>query len=375
MSSIFAELLSDHTLRTVALGATLLGITSGALGCFAMLRRQSLLGDAISHAALPGVALAFMLTGNKEPLVLLCGAALAGWLGTLAVGAITRHSRVKLDAALGLVLSVFFGIGLVLLTFIQSLPNARQAGLDKFLFGNASTLLSSDIRSMALLALVALGALALLWSRFKLLAFDPDFAASLGLPVRWLELILSTLIVLAIVIGLQTVGVVLMSAMLVAPAAAARQWTDRLLSMVLLAAGFGALAGVSGALLSASFEHLPTGPSIVLLVSLLVLVSLLFAPNRGLFFTWLRSLQQRRQLGRATVLLNLLRMAEQHSDPFHPHRLLVPGVPGRSLSLQAGDLRREGMIEPVGDGLFRLTPSGLAEARRLDESYVPGGQP
>ena len=128
----------DYTLRTVALGAAVLGLSSGSLGAFAVLRGQSLLGDAISHAALPGVALAFLLTGTKAPLVLVVGAGLAGWVGTLCVMAVVRRSRVPYDAALGIVLSVFFGLGMVLLTYIQSQPNASQAGLDTFLFGQAA---------------------------------------------------------------------------------------------------------------------------------------------------------------------------------------------------------------------------------------------
>lgn len=293
---LFYNLLFDYTLRTVALGSATLGIVSGALGSFAVLRRQALLGDAISHAALPGIALAFLLTGSKAPLLLVLGAALAGWLGTLLVMSVIRTTRIKADAALGLVLSVFFGFGLMLLTYIQRQPNAAQAGLDKYLFGQAATLLASDIITMAALGVVALTLMLVFWKEFKLLSFDPDFAVSLGFPVRLLDILLTTLIVIAIVVGLQTVGVVLMSAMIVAPAAAARQWTDRLGVMVGLAGGFGALAGISGAVISSSTTNLPTGPTIVLCISALVLVSLLFAPRRGLLAAWLRRQQNRNAL-------------------------------------------------------------------------------
>ena len=153
---ILSELLHDHTLRTVALGAATLGIVSGALGTFAVLRRQSLLGDAMSHAALPGIALAFLLTGSKAPLVLVLGAAIAGWLGTLAVTSVVTTTRIKYDAALGIVLSVFFGFGLVLLTFIQRRPHATQAGLDNSLFGQAASIVERDLVTMPALAGVAL---------------------------------------------------------------------------------------------------------------------------------------------------------------------------------------------------------------------------
>lgn len=296
MASVLHNLFFDYTLRTVALGSALLGIVSGALGAFAVLRKQSLLGDAISHAALPGIALAFLLTGSKAPLVLIIGAALAGWLGTLLMLAIIRTTRIKDDSALGLVLSVFFGAGLVLLTFIQRRPDATQAGLDRFLFGQAATLLERDVVIMAALGVPVLLLLGAFWKEFKLLSFDPAFGASMGMRMHLFDVLLTTLLVVAIVIGLQTVGVVLMSAMVVAPAAAARQWSDRLDAMVALAALFGALAGVAGAVISSMAAHMPTGPTIVLCISAIVAVSLLFAPHRGLVWASLRYRRQRQQL-------------------------------------------------------------------------------
>jgi manganese/zinc/iron transport system permease protein len=275
---VLQSLFSNYTLRTVALGAAALGTVSGALGAFAVLRRQSLLGDAISHAALPGIVLAFMLTGSKAPLVLVLGAALSGWAATLAVLAVVRHTRVPFDSALGTALSVFFGFGLVLLTALQKQPTASQAGLDKYLFGQAATLLAEDVRTMAALGAVAVAVLLALWKEFKLVSFDPDFAATLGLPVRTLDVLLTSLLVVAIVIGLQCVGVVLMSALVVAPGVAARQWTDRLGVMVLLAAVFGGLSGLAGTVLSdalsAPGRPVPTGPTIVLVATVVVLASL-----------------------------------------------------------------------------------------------------
>ncbi len=299
---VLHDLIFDYTLRTVALGAAVIGIVAGALGAFAVLRRQSLVGDAMSHAALPGIAIAYLVTGEKSNVVLLTGAAIAGWLATLAVLGIVRTSRVKFDSALGLVLSVFFGFGLMLLTYIQRQPHASQAGLDKFLFGQAATMIQGEVRNMALVGAVALGILLALWKSFKLLSFDADFAATIGYPVRVLDVLLTTLIVVAIVIGLQGVGVILMSAMIVAPAAAARQWTDRLGTMVVLSALFGALAGVSGATISASEKHLPTGPVIVVCVSAIVLFSLCFAPNRGLLWAWFARRKKKEELMRAMAV-------------------------------------------------------------------------
>lgn len=281
---VIVDYLSDYTLRTIALGAAILGVVSGVLGAYAVLRRQSLLGDAMSHAALPGVVLAFMLTGLKSPPVLMAGAAATGIAGVLLLIVVTRTTRIKEDSTLGIVLSLFFGLGLLLLTWLQRNPDARQAGLTTFLFGRAATLVERDVWVMALFGGAALAVVALLWKEFKLLSFDRDFGASLGFPMQTLEVVLTALLVAAIVIGLQAVGVVLMSALVVAPAAAARQWTDRLGLMVGLSALFGATAGVGGTILSGLGRGLATGPVIVLVAGALVIVSLLFAPGRGLLW-------------------------------------------------------------------------------------------
>ncbi|NCC31165.1 MAG: metal ABC transporter permease [Chloroflexia bacterium] len=282
------ELLADYTLRMVALGSAVLGIVSGVLGCFAVLRRQALLGDAMSHAALPGIVLAFLLTGQRDPLILMLGAAGAAWLAALLLLGVSRTTRVKEDSSLALILAVFFGTGLVLLSWLQQRPDAAQAGLRSFLFGQAAAMVARDVQVMVALGVPTLVLVALFWKQFKVLTFDPEYAASLGLPVRGLGILLTTLIIVAIVLGLQTVGVVLMSAMLVAPAAAARQWTDRLGLMVVLAGFFGAGAGMVGAIISATARGLATGPTIVLCLGVLTLISFLFAPNRGLIWRYTR---------------------------------------------------------------------------------------
>jgi len=365
---LLRQLFTDYTLRTVALGATALGVVSGALGVFAVLRRQSLIGDAISHAALPGIALAFLLTGTKTPLVLMLGAAVAGWLATLLVMSITSMTRVKYDSALGLVLSVFFGLGLVLLTFIQKRPDANQAGLDTFLFGQAAALVTRDVVTMAGVGALVLLLLGGFWKELKLLSFDPEFGRSLGFPMRGLDVLLTTLLVIAIVLGLQTVGVVLMSAMLIAPASAARQWTDRLSVMVLLSALFGALAGVGGALISSSAANLPTGPVIVLCISGIVVISLFFAGNRGLVWRWVNQWRHARRLRLEAVLLDLYALAAQHPEVGHPHEEAVLNVMGQEAVHTRYNLEKlaeEGMVRHAGTTLWALTPQGGERAVQL----------
>lgn len=298
MLNLINNLLShfEYTLIIVATGAAFLGTVSGALGTYAVLRRQSLMGDAISHAALPGIAFAFLLTGTKTHLLLILGATISGWVGTVIIMAIVKLTRIKYDSALALILSTFFGFGLVLHTLIQRSGNANQAGLDTFLFGQAATMLKRDVVTIGILGGIALIIMLIIWKELKLLIFDEGFAASIGLPIKRLDVLLTSLLVIAIVIGLQAVGAVLMSAMIVAPAVAARQWTDRFSLMVFLAAIFGALSGVIGAIISSSGAHIPTGPTIILTATLFVLISITFAPNRGLVWRSSRRRRNRRNL-------------------------------------------------------------------------------
>lgn len=371
LASLINDLFFDYTLRTVAMGAGILGLVSGALGSFAVLRKQSLMGDAISHAALPGIVLAFMLTRSKASLVLVLGAAIADWIGMLLVLSIVRYTRIKEDSALGLILSVFFGFGLMLLTFVQRWPDATQAGLDSFLFGQAAALLQSDVLLMGLLGGLALLIMGLFWKEFKLFSFDREFGATLGFPVRALDVLLTTLLVTAIVIGLQAVGVVLMSAMIVAPAAAARQWTDKLSVMVALAGFFGLLAGVSGAVISSTGTGLSTGPVIVLSTSVIVLFSLLFAPNRGLVWNWVRQRRNRRSLHVDAMLEGLYVLAGQHEEQ-HPHdinvlRAMNLGRGGVERSLR--ELERRSWAEEV-DGGWVLTDEGMRKAEEMGNSEM-----
>jgi manganese/zinc/iron transport system permease protein len=363
---VLRDLFLDHTVRTVALGAAVLGIVAGALGTFAVLRRQSLLGDAMSHAALPGIALGYLLTQSKEPIVLLAGAVIAGWVGTFLVTAVVRTTRVKYDAALGIVLSVFFGVGLVLLTLLQRRPDASQAGLDTFLFGQAAALLERDVVTMAVLGAVVLGVTAALWKELKLLTFDPDFAATLGFRVRALDALLTGLLVVAIAVGLQTVGVVLMAAMVVAPAAAARQWTDRLGVMTLLAAGFGALAGVAGAVVSSEAARLPTGPTIVLCAAAVVALSFLFAPRRGLVARAVRERRGRGRLRVDAVLADLYELGRRHESFEHAHASdVLETAEGDRAGVRGtlAELERRGWARRTGTD-WALTDAGRSEAER-----------
>ncbi len=282
------DFLFDYTLRNVLLGTLLLGLGSGFVGTFVLLRKQSLVGDAVSHAALPGIVIAFLITGTKSLLFLLIGAGISGLLGMLCIYAISNTTKIKTDGAQGIILGVFLGMGFLLLTHVQKLPNAAKAGLDKFIFGQAATIMQQDVIMIFFVELVIILCIFLFWKELKVSTFDPDFSAAIGFSPKKIELILTAAIVAAIVIGIQAVGVILMSALLVAPAAASRQWTDKLGLMSVIAALAGGLCGAGGSIISSKVARLSTGPVIVLLLSGFALFSIIFSPHRGVIQRLLR---------------------------------------------------------------------------------------
>jgi manganese/zinc/iron transport system permease protein len=365
------SLLSDFTIRNVMLGAAMLGVASGVLGSFAVLRQQSLLGDALSHAALPGVALGFLVAGGRQLLPILTGALLTGALAALFMLLLTRYSRLKTDAALGAALSIFFAMGIVLLTYIGNQNNAGQAGLEAFLFGQAASIVPSDLVVMGSITGVSLLIVLLFWKEFKVASFDPEFATSLGLPVVALELGMTVMVALAIVVGLQMVGVVLMAAMIVAPAAAARQWSRGLGGMVLLSGTFGALSGITGALISATGRGLATGPLIIIAASVIVAVSLLFAPQRGLLWLALRNAQTGRTLQSQQILVDLYTLAQTHNDPAYPvEGSMIDSYYGLNTRRALASLEHKGFIEGAEhmreEGQhWTLTPHGFEQAETI----------
>ncbi len=363
------QIFSDYTFRTISIGTAVLGAVCGMLGCFAVLRKQSLLGDAISHAALPGIAIAFLITGAKDNSTLLLGALISGLLGAYWIKSITAKTHLKSDTALGLILSLFFGVGMLLLTFIQKQPNANQAGLDKYLFGQAATLLEKDIWLMIFVTVICLLVLLLFWKEFKLLLFDADYTKTLGFNIKLLDVLITSFIVIAIILGLQTVGVVLMSALLLAPAAAARQWTNSLGVMVVIAGVFGALSGVLGTGISAMQSNLSTGPVIVLVASVIVLISFVFSPSRGLLFKEIRFRKNRNDIKLHKTLAFMYDIAKSHENISHPHTIKIlnnfQGYTKKSLY----KLEQEGLIKIDGANWY-LTEEGFYKAKNLYNQNV-----
>jgi manganese/zinc/iron transport system permease protein len=360
---------SNVNVTFVFVGCILLGMSTGVLGCFAFLRKRSLLGDALAHAALPGVCAAFLLTGTKNPLIILAGAMVSCWLGALSIELIVRYTRCKEDSALGMVLSVFFGVGIVLLTYIQQTGAAAQAGLDKFLFGQAAALVDQDVWTLAILSGLILFIVALAYKEFKVFSFDPGFATGIGLPVRAIEIVLATLIVVAVGIGLQAVGVVLMAAMLVTPAAGARYWTDRLGFMLVLAGVFGALSGGLGAYISYLSPKMPTGPWMVVAATILFAISFFGAPKRGMLPRFVRHLRFRRRTAEENVLRTMYLLGEplgQWGDNYSATELMqYRSMRATALSHTLHRLIDKDLVREPAEGRYALTEDGVRRAARV----------
>jgi manganese/zinc/iron transport system permease protein len=350
VSGFFDALLlqAGYNAALVAIGACLLGFAAGSSGTFMFLRKRALVSDAVAHATLPGVGLAFIVMvlagGDGRSLVgLLIGSAVSAWIGLLVIEWIVRHTRLPEDAAIGAVLGVFFGVGIVLLTVIQSMSAGRQAGLESFLLGSTAGMLFEDAVVIAIGGAIAVFATWLLRRPMTLVSFDAEYAAALGYDVRRIDLIMMGLVMGVTVIGLKLVGLILIVAMLIIPAVAARFWTERSNRVIWIAGAIGGASAYVGAAISASAPAMPTGPIIVLVTAGIFVFSLFLAPVRGVFAAVIRHRRFQVRVHRRQGLLSLSRQ-EPIREPY-------------TLRL----LAREGLIRP--DGV--ATEAGRAQAAKV----------
>ncbi len=371
--------LQDANTRTVLAGTLLLGIACAVVGVFAVLRRRALVGDAVAHAALPGVCVAYLLAGERHLPLLLAGALAAGVAAAAFIAVVKSATRIKEDAAIALAIGGFFGMGIALSRIIQNQPEGNRAGLDSFIFGKAASMVASDVRTIGLIALVVVVAAALLYKEFKVLAFDQPFAHSQGWPTRTLDLALMALVCLCAVAGLPAVGVVLLVALMVIPPAAARFWTDRLGPMLLIAAAFGGASGLLGTALSATLpapasglsRGWPAGPLVALVAAAIFLVSLFASPTRGI----IADLWRRAALSRRIAMQNLLRSVFERLEPrgdlaapWRPADLARPAPPRARAQLARRAMRR-GLAARTSADTYTLTPRGQDAARRVVRAH------
>ena len=371
-------LLRDYNTRVVVIGATLLGLGAGVVGSFTLLRKRALMGDALSHATLPGIALAFVVAtalgfdGKSLPL-LLTGASISGLAGVGVILGIRRYTRLKEDTALGIVLSVFFGAGLALLGVVQQLEGGHAAGLESFIYGKTAAMLARDAVLIGAASAACVAASALLFKELELLCFDAGFAASRGVPVGWLDAALMLMVVVVTIIGLQAVGLILMIALLVTPPAAARFWTDDIRRMASLSGLCGATSCFVGATLSALYPDLPSGATIVLVAAAVFLASAVFGSTRGVLLRHLRRRRFLRRIGQEHLLRSLYEAVESESRP----KAAVPTTrlldarswaPGR-LTRIVQRAESEELVRRESADTVRLTTRGLLEAQRLTRQH------
>ena len=359
--------LGDHTTRVVVIGTTLLGTAAGVIGTFAYLRKRAMLGDALSHATLPGIALAFLILGEKQLGWLTVGAAVTGVLGVLCVMGLRRIPRIKEDAAIGIVLSVFFGLGMVLLSLIQELNTGKEAGLGSFIYGKAAAMLTRDAQVIGVLAGVVILCCVLLYKEFRLVCFDQAYASAQGWPVSLIDLLMMGLVVLTTVVGLQAVGLILVVALLIVPAAAARFWTDALLPMTLVAAIFGAVSGWMGSTVSALVSRMPTGAVIVICAGVLFMVSMIASPHRGVLALLMRRWRLSRRVADQHLLRAMAEIEESRSDSVtidESELWKMRSWTAAGFTRVLARARRYGWIDRLGQGV-RLTETGRTAANRI----------
>lgn len=356
----------DYNTAVVLVGVTALAVTSGVVGTFLVLRRRALAGDALAHASLPGLVGAFLLFERRELYLLLSGALISGLLGITVIAALRRYTRIKEDAAIGIVLSVFFGAGIVLSRFAQNRTTAgSKAGLDSFLLGKTAGMIYQDALIIVVISVATIAIIFVLFKELKLVTFDPGFAVAQGWPTLGIDLLILSLVAVNVMIGLPAVGVVLMAALLILPAVAARFWTERLGTMILLAASFGAIVGIAGTFLSASFDRFPAGPVIILTGSVILGFSMLIAPRRGLIVQFIRERRFRKEIESRALLEEIYEFAEQGSWPTQEEVLHRSG--------ERAALRRltyQGYVRENENGSLELTTRGMNRA----ESIVLGSR-
>jgi len=376
--------LQDHNTRTVVFSTAVLGWASGLVGTFLLLRKRSLMGDALSHACLPGMVIAFWVSvalggmGKSLP-VLLLGAFLAGLVGVVVVLVIRNTTRIKDDAAMGIVLSVFFGMGVVLLSMVQQLPQASAAGLEGFLYGKTAAMLRGDFFFILGVAAAVVGLCLLLLKEWTLLCFDEGFGHSLGWPMQRLDAGLLGLAAVVVVMGMQAVGLILVIAFLIIPAAAARFWTHRLVTMLWTAGVVGAISGWIGATLSALTPGMPAGAVIVLVAAFFFVLSLAFGPAHGVVPRALDQWRLSRKVGRQHLLRAVFELLET-SQRCRPEAILnrpvsiVEVVGKRSWSADhvhrlIRQAAREDHLDVAPPGEICLSESGFGEAARTVRNH------
>lgn len=346
MIAFLSNIAGGYNTLVVIFGASLFSAVAAAVGAFVVLRGRALTVDAVSHATLPGIGLAFLFmaalggTGRYLP-GLLFGAALSGAIGLWLLNWMTRTTRLTDDAGIGIILSSFYGFGIVLLTVVQTAGLGEPAGLSGFLLGSAASMLSSEALLIAVMAVVFAGLLFAGRRLFFAVCFDRGYARSVGINIDFVDGLLMAMVLLITVAGIKIAGIILVVALLVIPAVSARFWTENAFDMVWIAALFGAASGAMGVIISAQAPDLPTGALMVLSATVVFILSLLFAPVRGVLAAFYRAKQFSRRVHRRQGLLAMARQERIYDRET------------MAILLKDGFLRKDGSITQEGENAVK----------------------
>ena len=351
------------------LGVVLSASSIAIVGTFSLLQNRGLAGDAVAHALLPGLCLAFLLVGKKAVLPLLVGATLSGGLALTLIDHLPLDTKLNQEGSVALVLSSFFGFGLFLLTHIQQNGQASQAGLQQLLLGNAAILLREECFLLIGFALLLVCFLFFFFRSWKLWSFDPNFAHAIGWPVMVLHHLFRLITLSAILLGSQSIGVILISAMLMSPATTASFWSDCLKKRLLIAVFVASLGSVVGIFLSYAIAELPLGATIVLALACLLMFSLFFSPKKGWLFKKWKTHAHRQQVLQENLLKYTLLLEEKQQvidRGYTIEALSFPALPtGRTLVAHLCQLSGQGLIEEPQAARWRLTSKGREIAKNL----------
>ena len=343
--------LNNPNLIYILTGIMLLNGSAAIVGCFIFLKKQSLISDALSHSILPGICLAFIISGTKNSIFLTLGAFTTGWISLFLINIIHKKSKIKEDAAIAIILSIFFGTGVVLLTIIQQSGNPNQVGLHSFLFGKAASLLKKDIIIFIFISIAIVFSIIIFFNELFIITFDRNFAISIGMPIKHLEFLITLLVIFSVISGIQTVGIVLMSSIMITPPATARLWTDDLKKMIILSAVLAILSGIIGSFISYTILGIPTGPCIVVVISIISIFSFIFSPKKGILFKKIKKYKNKNEILLENILKILCELGEKDNSFFK-------GRKEDELSK-----KKHISIKKIKFGLFLLSTRGLVEKK------------
>jgi manganese/zinc/iron transport system permease protein len=343
---------------------------SAIVGCFAQIQKKTLVGDAVSHAVLPGICLVFIIFNTKNFAYLLLGALGTGWLSIIALDSIYKHSKLKQDPAISIVLSIFFSAGIFLLSIIQHTGKANQAGLQRFIFGNAASLMTNELITATTIATIVITTIILLFRPLKIFCFDPMFAKTIGINTKLLNVTLQILLVLSIIISIQSVGIVLMTAMLIIPPAAANTWSNKLYKVLIISGIIGLVSGLVGTTISYQIKNMPTGPWIVLIMFLIAIISFLFAPEKGLIKRTYTFYKRNKQRTYENILKLLYELGESNNNFYMPHHISSiisqrPSLSHKQLTSGLNQLNKDQLVEKIHTNQWQLTPKGKQKGKYI----------